>query len=68
MGYGNDVIVINGFVGQFIFVFSNVFDVMIGIVDNELIFGGILKLYLQIKGVFFNCINECVGFFYGLNC
>lgn len=66
-GYGNDVIAINGPVGQFTPAFSNVLDVTTGTADNELTFGGIPKSHPQIKGVFFNRINERVGFFHGSN-
>lgn len=66
-GYGNDVIAINGPVGQFTSAFSNVLDVTTGTADNELTFGGIPKSHPQIKGVFFNRINERVGFFHGSN-
>ena len=66
-GYGNDVIAINGPVGKFTSNFSNVLDVTTGTADNELTFGGIPKAHAQIKGVYFNRINERVGFFHGLN-
>ena len=66
-GYGNDVIAINGPVGKFTSDFSHVLDVTTGTADNELTFGGIPKAHAQIKGVYFNRINERVGFFHGLN-
>ena len=66
-GYGNDVIAINGPVGKFTSDFSNVLDVTTGTAKNELTFGGIPKAHAQIKGVYFNRINERVGFFHGSN-
>ena len=65
--YGNDVIAINGPVGKFTSAFSNVLDVTTGTAKNELTFGGIPKAHAQIKGVYFNRINERVGFFHGSN-
>ena len=66
-GYGNDVIAINGPVGKFTSAFSNVLSVTTGTAENELTFGGIPKAHAQIKGVYFNRINERVGFFHGSN-
>ena len=66
-GYGNDVIAINGPVGKFSSAFSNVLNVITGTAKNELTFGGIPKAHAQIKGVYFNRINERVGFFHGSN-
>ena len=66
-GYGNDVIAICGPVGNFTSDFSNVLDVTTGTAYNELTFGGIPKAHAQIKGVYFNRINERVGFFHGFN-
>ena len=66
-GYGNDIIAINGPVGKFTSAFSNVLDVTTGTAKNELTFGGIPKAHAQIKGVYFNGINERVGFLHGSN-